>query len=56
LAIPEHSTPTTARSGYLKTPEKQDSGLKSYLIKIVKNLKEDINNSLKKYRRTQVNR
>ena len=51
LASSEPSMPTTASSGYPNTPKKQDSDLKSYLM-----IKKDIDNSLKKYRRTQVNR
>jgi septal ring factor EnvC (AmiA/AmiB activator) len=38
----EPSTPTSASPGYPKTPKKQDSDLKSYLM-----LVEDINKSLK---------
>jgi glutamyl-tRNA reductase len=41
------STTTTMNLGYPKTPEKQDSDLKSYLIMLVEDLKKDINNSLK---------
>jgi hypothetical protein len=42
------STPTTASSGYLNTPEKKDSDLKSYLITLVENFKKGINNSFLK--------
>jgi hypothetical protein len=42
-------------SGYPKTPEKQNSDLKSYLMIKIEDFKKDINNSLDKYRRTQVN-
>ena len=43
----EHSTPTTVSPGYPNTPEKQDSDLKSYLMMLVEDIKNDINNSLK---------
>jgi septal ring factor EnvC (AmiA/AmiB activator) len=33
--------------GYLNTPEKQDSDLKSHLMMNIEELKKDINNSLK---------
>jgi hypothetical protein len=33
--------------GYPNTPEKQDSDLKSYLMKLEEDFKKDINNSLK---------
>ena len=33
--------------GYLNTPEKQDSDLKSHLLKMIEDFKKDINNSLK---------
>ena len=46
-ASSEPSSPTTASSEYAKTPEKQDSDLKSYLMMLVEDFKEDINNSLK---------
>jgi hypothetical protein len=47
LASSEPSSPTTASPGYLDTPEKQDSDLKSNLMKMIENFKKDINNSLK---------
>jgi hypothetical protein len=47
LASSEHSTPTTASSGYPKTRERQDSDLKSCLMMLVEDFKKDINNSLK---------
>jgi hypothetical protein len=37
----------TVSPGYLKTPEKQDSGLKSHLMMMIEDFKKDINNSLK---------
>ena len=43
----EPSTPTSASPGYPKTPEKQDSDLKSYLMMLVEDIKKDFNNSLK---------
>jgi hypothetical protein len=46
-ASSEPSTPTTMSPGYPNTPEKQDSDLKSYLMMLVEDFKEDINNSLK---------
>jgi hypothetical protein len=42
----EPSTPTTTSPGYPNTPEKQDSDLKSYLMKLVEAFKKGINNSL----------
>ena len=47
LAPSEPSSLTTAITGYPNTPEKQDSDLKSHLMKMIEDLKEDINNSLK---------
>jgi hypothetical protein len=41
------SSPTTASPEYTNTPENQESVRKTYLMKIVKSFKEDINNSLK---------
>jgi hypothetical protein len=53
LASSEPSSHTTASPGYPNTPEKQDSDLKSYLkMMMIEDIKKDINNSLKKYRRT----
>jgi chromosome segregation ATPase len=43
----EHSTPTSASSGYPDTHEKQDSDLKSYLMMLVEDIKKGFNNSLK---------
>ena len=42
----ESSPPTSASPGYPNTPEKQDSDLKSYLMKLVEAFKKGINNSL----------
>lgn len=47
LTPSEHSCPTTASPEYPNTHEKQDFNLKSHLIKMVEDLKEDINNSFK---------
>jgi septal ring factor EnvC (AmiA/AmiB activator) len=47
LAISEPSSPTIASPGYTNTPEKQDSDLKSHLMKMIEKFKEDINSSLK---------
>jgi hypothetical protein len=43
----ELRTLTTASPGYLKTPEKQDSDLKSYLMVLVEDFKKITNNSCK---------
>jgi hypothetical protein len=42
----EPSTLTSASPGYPKTPEKQDSDLKSYLTMLVEDFKKGINNLL----------
>jgi gas vesicle protein len=47
LAPSEPRYPTTARPGHPNASEKQDSDLKSHLIKMIEDLKDDINNSLK---------
>jgi hypothetical protein len=44
LVSSEPSTPTTASPGYPNTPEKQDSYLESYLMMLVEDFKEGINN------------
>jgi hypothetical protein len=56
LAYSEPSSPTIVNPGYPNTPEKQDSDLKPHLIMMVDDFKKNINNPLKKYRRTHVNR
>jgi hypothetical protein len=56
LASSEASSSTTVISEYSNSPEKQDSDLKPLLMKMIEKLKEDINNSLKKYRKTQLNK
>jgi septal ring factor EnvC (AmiA/AmiB activator) len=47
LAPSEPSSSTTASPGYPNTPEKRDSDLNSHLMKMIEELKEEINNSLK---------
>jgi hypothetical protein len=47
LASSEPSSPTTVSPGYPKTPEKQDSHLKSHHMMVIEDFKKDINNSLK---------
>jgi hypothetical protein len=47
LASSEPSSLTTAIIGYLNTPEKQDSDLKSHLMMMIEQFKKDINNSFK---------
>jgi hypothetical protein len=46
-ASSEPSTSTTASPEYPNTPEKQDWDLKSYLMMLVEDLKNNINNILK---------
>jgi hypothetical protein len=52
----EASTPTTLSPGHPNIPEKLDTDLKAYLMMMVEDIKKDLNNSLKKYRRTLLNR
>jgi hypothetical protein len=47
LASSEPSSSTTTSSGYPNTPEKQDYDLKSHLMMMIENFKNDISNSLK---------
>jgi hypothetical protein len=47
LASSEPSSPTTLSPGYPNTPEKQDSDLKSHLMKMIEDFNKDINNCLK---------
>ena len=56
MAPSEPSSPTTASTGYPNTKEKQDLNLKLHFMMLIENFKKDTNNSLKKYRKTQVNR
>ena len=48
----EPSTPTSASPGYPNTPEKLDPNLKAYLMMMVEDIKKDLINHIKKYRRT----
>jgi hypothetical protein len=47
LALSEPSSPTTVSSVYPNTPEKQDTGLKSFFMMMIEDFKKDINNSFK---------
>jgi hypothetical protein len=47
LASSEPSSPTTASPTYPNTPAKQDSDLKSHLMRMIEDFKEDVYNSLK---------
>jgi hypothetical protein len=47
LASPEPNSPTIASPGYPNIPEKQDSDLKSLLMMLIEDIKNDINNYLK---------
>lgn len=51
LASSKPNYSTTESPGYSNKIEKQDD-LKSHLMIVVEDFKKDINNSLKKYRRT----
>jgi hypothetical protein len=55
LKSSEPNSPTIASPGYTITPEKQDMDLNSFLKIMMENFKKEINNSLKIYRKTQVN-
>jgi hypothetical protein len=55
-ASSETSSPTTVSPEYTNTPENQESVLKSYFMKIVEFLKEEINNSLKEIQENTGNR
>lgn len=44
LTPSEPSSPTTTSPGYTNTLENQDADLKSYFMKIIESLKEDIKN------------
>ena len=48
LASSEPNSSTTASPGYTITPEEQDLNVKSLLMLIMGDFKEDLNNSLKK--------
>ena len=47
LATSEPCSSTTVSPGYPKTLEKQNSDLKSHLMMMIEDFKNDINNSLK---------
>jgi len=47
MASSEPNSPTTAKTEYPKTPEKQDLYLKSHLIMMIEDFKKDIKNSLR---------
>ena len=47
LALSEPSSPTTASFGYPNTPENQDFYLKSHLMMMIVDFKNNISNSLK---------
>jgi hypothetical protein len=55
LASTEPSSPITVSPGHSNTPEKKDSDLQSHLMMMIEDFNQDINNSLKNYRRTCVN-
>lgn len=55
MATSEPSSASTTSPGYANTPEKEDSQIQSPR-KIIEDVKEDINNSLKEIQRTQINR
>jgi chromosome segregation ATPase len=46
-ASSEISSPTTESLGYPNTPEKQDSDLKSHLMRVINDFKKEIHDSLK---------
>jgi len=54
--LSEPNSPNIASPEYTETPENKGTDLKSCLMNIIEFFKEHINNSLKKYRKTQVNR
>ena len=52
----ERSTPNLPSPGHPNTPEKLDLDLKAYLMMMVEDIKKDLNYSLKKNRRTLLNK
>jgi hypothetical protein len=56
LASSEPSSPIRASPGYLQTLEKPDSDLKIKSHDANRGVKEEHKSTLKKYRRTQINR
>jgi hypothetical protein len=55
LASSEPNSPTIVSPGYTITQEKEDMDLKSQLMLMMEDFKKEINSSLKKYKRIQVN-
>jgi hypothetical protein len=49
----ESSTPTSARPGNPKTPEKPNPDLKAYLMMMVEDINKDFNNSLKEIKESR---
>ena len=47
MASSEPNSPTIVNPGYTITPEKQDMDLKSLIMMMIKDFKNEINNSLK---------
>ena len=47
IAPAEPCSPTTASPGFPNKPEKQDTDLKSYLMMVIEDYKNNIHNSLK---------
>jgi hypothetical protein len=54
--LSDPNTPTLPCPGQPNTPEKLDTDLKAYPMMMLEDIKKDFNNSLKKYRRTLLNR
>jgi hypothetical protein len=52
LASSKPNSHTITSPGYTITPQKQDMDLKSLLMMMIEDYKKEINNPLKKYRRT----
>ena len=47
MASSEPSSPITESPGHTNTTENQDANLKSYFMKIMQSVKDDINDSVK---------
>jgi len=56
LTTSEHSSLSTASTGYSNTSENQDSDLKSHLIMMIEDFNKDMNNSFKEMQENIVNR
>jgi hypothetical protein len=56
MAPPGHSYPTTANPEYSNTVKAQEDDVKYNLIKMMDVFKQEINKSLKKYRKIQSNK